>query len=275
MMSLHPAMLRAALLLLAASTIHAACPLDASPRSTVNLNTAAQFSVLAYATVTNTGKTTVGGLLGVSPGTAVTGSGSISYYCRPTPNGRATTEQAAEAKRDVTAAYLDAQSRQGAVILSPDIAEIGGQTFCPGLYKAGSAIFVTSGNVILSGDGVFIFQMASTFVVGTGLKIELQNGARAKNVFWQVGSSATFEVDTEVVGTVMAYAAISVKTRAKTTGRYFALVEAVTLDTADVVHPDCGTTLSELAGSSCSEDACSSSIIDIPVELCSVQCPNQ
>jgi hypothetical protein len=57
----------------------------------------------------------------------------------------------------------------------------------------------------------------------------LLDGALASDVFWQVGSSATFQAGSEVVGTVMAYASIAVLSKAIINGRLFALNGAVTL----------------------------------------------
>jgi hypothetical protein len=65
--------------------------------------------------------------------------------------------------------------------------------------------------------------------VSTGLKMVLTDGAKASDVFWQVGTSATFKTGSEVVGTVMAYASIAMGTQATIQGRLFALNGAVTL----------------------------------------------
>jgi hypothetical protein len=65
----------------------------------------------------------------------------------------------------------------------------------------------------------------------------LTNGAKACDVFWRVGSAATFNVGSTVVGTVMAYSAITVQTGAHVEGRLFALNEAVTLDSNVIALP--------------------------------------
>jgi hypothetical protein len=59
----------------------------------------------------------------------------------------------------------------------------------------------------------------------------LTNGAVASDVFWQVGSSATFQGDSEVVGTVMASASIAVQGGAKIVGRLFAGAAVTLIDT--------------------------------------------
>ena len=60
------------------------------------------------------------------------------------------------------------------------------------------------------------------------------NGAKASNVFWQVGSSATFATSTVFKGTVMAYRAITLNTGATLDGRALARVAAVNLNSNTV-----------------------------------------
>jgi type VI secretion system secreted protein VgrG len=65
------------------------------------------------------------------------------------------------------------------------------------------------------------------------------NGAQACNVFWQVGSSATFGTTTEFAGTVIATASITATTGAVINGRLLALNAAVTLDSNTITVPTC------------------------------------
>eukprot|EP00798_Chlamydomonas_sp_ICE-L_P031337 gene31337-biopygen6204 len=211
--------------------------------SRVELLTAEFFTALAYATITNTGATTVGGLIGVSPGSSITGFTYITFSERPTPKGRAASTpefgspDARTAKADITTAYLDAQGRDedvnGIVVVN-----IGGQTFTPGLYKTNGALHVSSGDLYLSGNGVFIFQMETDLLVTAGRKMILQDGAQACNVFWQIGRRAKFMAGSDSVGTFMAYAKIDTWTGATIDGRLFSLNEAVNLD-ANIVHFPC------------------------------------
>eukprot|EP00798_Chlamydomonas_sp_ICE-L_P010133 gene10133-biopygen7305 len=202
---------------------------------TVDLLFAEQFTVLAYATITNTGKTTVGGLIGVRPGSA-TDETSISYSVEPTTSKRASDGDAAIAKADITTAFNDASGRVENVV-NINVVNIGGLTFTPGLYKTTGSLKVSSGSLYLRGNGVFIFQMETTFLMSAGLKMVLQDGAQACNVFWRVGSAAKFEVGSEAVGTFMAYAAIDALTGAKITVHLFSLNAAVNLQGNDVAFP--------------------------------------
>jgi hypothetical protein len=106
----------------------------------------------------------------------------------------------------------------------------GNFTLPPGIYISAthSTINVT-GDLILDGLGdsnaVFIFQAPSAALTatpgspGAHPRILLRNGARASNVWWQVGSSATIGDYSEFQGSVLASASISMGTGATSCGR--------------------------------------------------------
>jgi hypothetical protein len=194
--------------------------------SIVELYSATKYSVFAATTVTNTGYTLVNGNLGVSPGTAVTGSPTIV-------NGsmEAGSINASIAHYDITNAYIK-MSKQ--VITDEVSGNLGGKTLYPGVYNSTDGLEISSGDLILDGQNqlspIFVFRMATTLYLSEDRKIFLINGASAANVFWQVGSSATFATTSVIVGTVMAYASISLFTGSTINGRVFALNGAVTMD---------------------------------------------
>lgn len=192
------------------------------------LGAAGVYAVLAGATVTNTGATVVTGDLGVSPGTAVTGF----------PPGQlvgtlhAGDVVAAQAKLDLGVAYGDLAGRTvGAVLLAGNL---GGLTLAPGLYKSTSSLEISSGDLTLDALGdsnaVFIFQMASTLTTTTARQVFLSGGAKAANVYWLVGSSATLGTGSVLKGSILALASITVNTGAVVEGRLLAQTGAVTLD---------------------------------------------
>jgi hypothetical protein len=192
----------------------------------VALGAAATYAVLAGSTVTSTGNTTVNGDLGVSPGTTVAGA--------PTLNGTLHLGDAAagQAQGDLTIAYNDAAGRTaGAVGVAGNL---GGQTLTPGLYKSTSSLEISSGDLTLDALGdtnaVFIFQMASTLVTTSGRQVILAGGAKAANIFWQVGSSATLGTTSAFKGNILALTSIAVTTGATVEGRLLARNAAVTLD---------------------------------------------
>ncbi|MEJ7602718.1 MAG: ice-binding family protein [Kofleriaceae bacterium] len=207
---------------------------DACSMELVALRGAARFGVLAASTVTNTGPTMVTGDVGVSPGTAITGfpPGIINGAKQ---EGNPT---AAQGSTDLTTAYLDAAGRtQCAVTVAGNL---GGRTLGPGLYKSTSSLAISSGNLTLDAkgdaDAVWIFQMASTLTV-TDRRVILAGGARAANIFWQVGTSATLGTDSVFAGNVMALAAVTLGTRARLDGRALARTGAVALDNNVIVAP--------------------------------------
>jgi hypothetical protein len=142
---------------------------------------------------------------------------------------------AAQAQLDLTAAYNDAAGRTVGVILLADAENLGGLTLAPGLYKSNSSLAISSGDLTLDAQGdvnaVWIFQMGSTLTTTVGRKVILANGAKAANIFWQVGSSATLGTGSVFEGNILALASITVTTGATVDGHLFARTAAVTLDT--------------------------------------------
>jgi hypothetical protein len=203
------------------------------PQTTIPLGSAANFAVLAGATVTSTGLTVITGDLGLSPGTAVTGlpPGIV--------NGALHTGDptAAIAQADLTNAVNVANALTLPILLSGDL---GGRTLVPGLYKSTSSLAVT-GALTLDAQGdpnaVWVFQIASTLTTLSGSQIILTGGAQAANVFWVVGSSATLGTISVFKGTIMAYASVTITTGATLDGRALARTGAVTLDSNIITKP--------------------------------------
>ncbi len=193
----------------------------------VGLGAAGSFSVLGASTVTNTGPTNLGGDLGVSPGTAITGfpPGTLAGTTH------SADVQAGAAHTDLQAAYNDAAGRTPTEAVAGDLV---GRTLNAGVYSSASSLAL-SGTLTLDGQGdpeaVFIFQMGSTLTTASASNVKLINGAQASHVFWQVGSSATLGTGSSIAGTIMALASITVTTGVTIEGRALALNGAVTLDT--------------------------------------------
>ena len=188
------------------------------------------FSVLAGSTVTNTGSTVISGDVGVSPGTAVTGfPPGLAGGAIHSADGAA-----AQAQTALTTGYLDAAGRSGGTTVAGDLV---GRTLTAGVYKSTSSLAI-SGDVTLDAQGnsaaVFIFQISSTLTTGSGSHVILANGAKACNVFWQVGSSATLGTNSVFKGNVLALTSITIATGVNLEGRALARNGAVTLD-ADVI----------------------------------------
>ena len=190
----------------------------------VSLGGASSFGVLAGASVTNSGATTINADLGIWAGNTLTGA--------PTVMG--TTHlgdpMAQSAQGALTAAYNDAAGRAAGSTIAGDL---GGMTLAPGVYKSTSTLQITSANVTLDAggnpNGVYIFQIASSLTVDVGRQVILSGGAQPSNIFWQVGSSATLNSNCNVSGNILALTTISLGTGATLNGRALARNGSVTL----------------------------------------------
>ena len=174
--------------------------------------------------------------MGVSPGSAVTG------FAPGIVNGgsiHVTDTLASQAKVALTIAYNDLAGRSTNPVSIAG--NLGGSTLSPGLYKSTSSLEISSGDLALDAKGnanaVFVFQVASTLSVSVGRQVVLMGGAKASNIFWQVGTSANLGTNSTFKGTILADQSISLQTGAKVDGRLLARIGAVTLQSNTIIVP--------------------------------------
>jgi Ice-binding-like/Bacterial Ig-like domain len=191
--------------------------------ATINLGSTGSFAIMATAATTSTGPTEINGNVGLHPGTS-------QGIPPPQVNGTIHINDAveAQAQADLLAAFNDATSRSTNAQVLPG--NMGGLTFTPGLYVNSTSVLLmgagANNNVTLDAQGdpnaVFIFKMGSTLTTAPGSQVILVGGAKAANIFWQVGSSATIDTTTSFEGNVLAAVTITVNAGAAVEGRLFA-----------------------------------------------------
>jgi hypothetical protein len=205
--------------------------------ATVNLGTAGSSGVMAFTSIARTaGPVLVNGDVALAPGIA---QGILTAEV----NGTIHLNDAVvtQGQADLFAAYNDAAGR---VANSQALAgSIGGLTFLPGLYINGAAVTTTGGNVTLDAQGdpnaIFLFKIGSTLTTLPGTQFILVNGARASNIFWQVGTTATIGTTTLFKGNLMTGTDLTINAGAIVEGRALAggpgVSGTVTVDANTVV----------------------------------------
>lgn len=210
-------------------------PIQTTVHGAVTMASTSVLAVLAGSAVTNTGATNITGDLALSPGT------SIGGFPPGILNGTQHINDATanQAKLDLTAAYNDAAGRTSTDIVTLS-GNIGGLTLSPGLYKSTSSLAISSGDLTFDAKGnanaVFIIQIASTLTTTSGRKVILSGGALPANIFWQVGSSATFGTTSVFKGTVMVMQSITFNTGATLDGRALARTGGITMAGNTIVN---------------------------------------
>ncbi len=228
------------------AAIVAALLATASPAlgQVVELGAAGDFAILAKSGISTTGTTSVVGDVGLSPAAAtfITGFGLIldasntfstsslvtgrvfaADYSPPTPVNLTT------AVSNMEAAYTDAAGR-AADVTELGAGDIGGLTISPGVYRWSSGVTIPT-NVTLAGgpSDIWIFQIAGTLGISSGVQVVLSGGARARHVFWQVAGATTLGTNSRFKGIILDQTAIVMNTGATLDGRALAQT-AVTLD---------------------------------------------
>jgi hypothetical protein len=200
-----------------------------APPPPIILGSANTYGILAGSTVTCAGAPgTINADVGVWPGSTTTGFPP----CTITGGVELATPVAGTAQGDLTTAYNQLAGLACGTTVTP--ADLGGRTLAPGVYCAATSMGVT-GTVTLDGQGdpnaVFVFQIGSTLTTGTIANIALIGGAQARNVWWQVGASATLGTGTTFRGNILALTSITLVDNATMLGRALARNGAVSLGT--------------------------------------------
>lgn len=202
-----------------------------------HLSSAAAFAVLGDTSITNTGATVItGGNLGLFPGTSVTGF----------PPG-VLTVPAVQHVNDVVAnqAEVDALNAYNYFAAltpaTPIVGNLAGQTFTPGVYNSATTIDLSAaGTVTLDAqndpNATFVFQAGTTLTIGNGATVSLINGATARNVVWQVGTTASIGTTATMKGTVIANGNLSIAS-GTFSGRAISVTGSVTLATSTITIP--------------------------------------
>jgi hypothetical protein len=216
----------------------------------VSLGAAGDYVIVAKTAINNNSTSVITGSLGLSPAATsyitglsltnatgyatsaqVTGKIYAADMAAPTPINMTT------AINNMITAYNDAAGRT-----SPDFTELGtgnlgGKTLVPGLYKWTNNVTIPSDVTISGGqDDVWIFQIAGNMTMASAVKINLNGGAQAKNIFWQVAGQATLGTTTHMEGNILSMTGITFQTGSSIHGRALAQT-AVILDANTVTMP--------------------------------------
>lgn len=225
----------------------------------VNLRSVKRFGIIAGTGISNNaGPSEINNMdIGIYPGfrSSITGFAEIDGGSGIINNGDfyAADDSAPipsmllQAKDDLTEAYLAAKEADfsAPVTLSGDL---GGRTLTPGIYRSISSLSIQNGDLTLDGQGdpnaEWIFQIFSglttvgsaPFPSSAGGNVNLIGGAQAKNITWQVGSSATIGDYTSFNGNILALNSITMNPFARTNGRMLASDGSVTLTSTNTIN---------------------------------------
>jgi hypothetical protein len=201
------------------------------------LGAAESFAVLGGTAITATGPAVISGNVGVSPGTAVTG-----FPPAVVQNGQIYTgvgSLAGPAKASALEAYNNLRGQTcGTNLTGKILGETPGfLSLTPGVYCFDTSAQLNAILTLNDGgnpDAIFIFQIGTTLTTASSSQVVMSSGGRGKNVYWQVGTSATIGTSTSFRGNIIADTSITLTTSASTTGRVFALNGAATIDSTAV-----------------------------------------
>jgi hypothetical protein len=209
--------------------------------STSLLGSADSFVVLAYAAIPSPGNTSIVGDIGVSPAAGstigvkctdmVTGTIYSVDATGPSPCVVPNPTLLTAAMNDLTTAYNDIAGRTPYTTVTGDTLD--GLNLSPGVYRGGALSL--NGNLTLDAQGNASAVWISTLTTTGSSQVILSGGAKAANVYWQVGSSATLGADSIFKGNILAAASVTLYSGVTLEGRALAQTGSVTLADADII----------------------------------------
>jgi hypothetical protein len=205
--------------------------LPARAATAPSLGNADNFSVLAALSMSAAGAgTTISGDLGLSPGLAVSRTGSWTvggseYF--------GTGGRSANAQTDALAAFnnLAGQTSDGGWGTNP-------WSPVPGTWTVAADTTFT-GTITLDGDysDVWVFQVGNDMIFDGS--IVLAGNVQPCNVFWQIGRDATIAAGSTFAGTLIASRDITLVSGATVDGRLISLNSSLTTDGNAISGPTC------------------------------------
>jgi hypothetical protein len=198
----------------------------------------ANFAVQAGTAISFDGGTTnvTTGNVGVAPGTSITGAVVLGTGYTEEAN----TASAQNCAADEAIAYDYLKSLNCTDTLANS--DLAGVTLSSGVYCSASGFFTISASALYfdaQGDASaqFIMQTTTTVITAASTNIILLNGALAKNIFWQVGSSATLGGSSFFMGQIFAAVSITVDSFATVVGRLYAQAAVTNESAATITLP--------------------------------------
>lgn len=217
----------------------------------VLLGTSGNYAILAKTAVSTVPTSAITGDVGVSPaatsfltgfsltkvGTTSATSDQVTGTLFGADMTTPTNSNLTTAVLDMQAAYTDAAGRPTPDQLNLGSGNIGGLTLPGGLYNWGTSVTIPS-NLAISGSAndIWIFQISGDLSIAASQRVNLEGGAQAKNVFWQVAGEVIIAAGAHFEGNILSQTAITLQTGATLYGRALAQTQ-VALDSATVTKP--------------------------------------
>lgn len=198
------------------------------------LGAAGTFSIVAQTAITGTG--TISGDVGInSTGAGITALtagdvGGTIYSTDGVAPGLAILDPDVQANLSTANNNMSAQGSDGTIGPALD-----GLVVTTGVYDIGAGR-LNGGVLTLDGPGTYIFRASSDFI--SSGSIDLTNGARACDVYWQVDTLATIN-GSEFTGTIVAGTGVHFGANVALDGRALALGGDVTLSDTTISDPAC------------------------------------